>query len=90
MVEGDTPSTLAYCVLPYFGIAYCVQQFLASRTAYRLSTKNNHFGRFHLHKGDKMTVCRISGVSWHTPVRTCVRWTTEIRKIEKPEKLKMH
>jgi len=57
------------------------------RTVYQ--QKKNHFGRFHLHKEDKMTVYRISGVSWHTSVRTCVRWTTEIRKIEKPEKFKM-
>jgi len=52
------------------------------RTVYQ--EKNNHFERFHFHKENKMIVCRISGVSWHTPVRTCVRWTTEIRKIEKP------
>jgi len=61
---------------------------LDSHTAYRLSTKN-HLGRFLLHKEDKMTVCRISGVSLHTPVRTCVRWTTEIRNKEKPKKLKI-
>ena len=29
-----------------------------------------------------------SGVAWYTPVRTFVRWKTEIRKIEKPTKLK--
>ena len=57
----------------FVGLAYCVP----------FINKNNHFGRFHLHKEDKMTVCRISGVSWHTSIRTCVRLTTEIRKIEK-------
>ena len=55
--EGDTPLPLAYCVPLYFGIAYCVPPFFASRTAYRLTTKNNHFGRFHLHKEVKITVC---------------------------------
>jgi len=55
--EGDTPSPLAYCVPLYCGIAYCVPPFLASRTAYHLTTKNNHFGRFHLHKEVKITVC---------------------------------
>jgi len=51
------PSPLAYCVPPYFGLAYCVPLFLASHTVYCLTTKNNHFGRFHLHKEDKITVC---------------------------------
>jgi len=31
--------------------------FLASRTAYCLTTKNNHFGRFHLHKEVTITEC---------------------------------
>ena len=33
------------------------RHFLASRTAYRLTTKTNHFGSFHLHKEVKITVC---------------------------------
>jgi len=51
------PSPLAYCAPPYFGLAYCVPPFLASRTAYRLTTKTTIFWRFHLHNEDKMTVC---------------------------------
>jgi len=29
-----------------------------------------------------------SGVAWHTPVRTCLRWKAEIQKLEKAKKLK--
>ena len=36
------PSPLAYCVPLYFGIAY--RHFLASRTAYRLTTKTTNLG----------------------------------------------
>ena len=57
IVEGDTPLAncvpsylgLAYCVSPLFGLAYCVP--------FNKKKKPNHFGRFHLHKEDKLTVC---------------------------------
>ena len=35
-----------------------------------------------------LIIVDISGAAWHTPVRTCVRWKTEIPKLEKPKKLK--
>jgi len=55
--EGDTPSPLAYCVPPYFGLAYCVLPFFGLAYCVLFNNKNNHFGRLHLHKEDKMTVC---------------------------------
>ena len=84
----NTPSPLRTAYRPILALRTAYHQFLVSHTAYHFSTKTNNFGRFYLHKEDKMTVCRISGVSWHTPVCTCVRWTTKIRKLEKPKKLK--
>jgi len=49
--EGDTlppPLRTAYRSILALRTAY--RHFLASHTAYHLTTKNNHFGRFHLHK----------------------------------------
>ena len=41
---------LAYCVPPYFGLAYCVP----------FNNKTTIFGKnFHLHRKDKMTVCCV-------------------------------
>ena len=55
MYEGDTP--LPPCVLPYFGLAYCVLPYFGLVYCVPFNNKNNHFGRFHLHKEDKNTVC---------------------------------
>ena len=55
--EGDTPSPLAYCVPLNFGIAYCVPPFFGLAYCVPFNNKNNHFGRFHLHKEVKITVC---------------------------------
>jgi len=89
--EGDTPLPLAYCVPPYFGLAYCVPPFCwprILRTVYQ--QKTTIWGvSIYIKKINKMTICRISGVRWHTPVRTCVRWTTEIRKKKSLKMLKM-
>ena len=53
-----TPLPLAYCVPPYFGMRTAYRLFLDTlRTAYRLTTITTIFGRFHLHKEDKLTVC---------------------------------
>jgi len=49
------PLRTAYRSILALRTAYC--HFLASRTAYHLTTKNSHFGRFHLHKEVKITVC---------------------------------
>ena len=51
------PSPLAYCVPLYFGIAYCVPLFFGLAYCVPFNNKNNHFGRFHLHKEVKITVC---------------------------------
>ena len=51
------PSPIAYCVPLYFGIAYCVPPFFGLAYCVPFCNKNNYFGRFHLHKEDKFTVC---------------------------------
>ena len=55
--EGDTPPPLRTAYRPILALRTAYRHVLASRTAYRLTTKNNHFGRFHLHKEDKITLC---------------------------------
>ena len=54
-VTPPSPLRTAYC--PILALRTAYRHFLASRTAYRLTTKTNHFGRFHLHKEDTITVC---------------------------------
>jgi len=49
------PLRTAYRLILVLRTAF--RHFLASRTAYRLTNKKNHFGRFHLHKEVKITVC---------------------------------
>jgi len=51
------PSPLRTVYSPILALRATYRHFLASRTAYRLTTKNNYFGRFHLKKEDKITVC---------------------------------
>ena len=51
------PPPLRTAYRPIMALRTAYRHFLASRTAYRLTTKNNHFGRFHLHKEDKITLC---------------------------------
>ena len=55
--EGDNSLPLANCVPPYFGLAYCVPPFFGLAHCVPLNNKNNHFGRFHLHKEDKNAIC---------------------------------
>ena len=58
MYEGDTPPPplrTAYRFILALRTAY--RHFLALCTAYRLTTKTNHFERFHVHKEVKITVC---------------------------------
>jgi len=45
-IWGWHPLPIAYSVSPYFGLAYCVPPFLASCTAYRLTTETTIFGVF--------------------------------------------
>jgi len=47
-VTPPSPLRTAYCSILALRTVY--RHCLASRTAYRLITKNNHFGRFHLHE----------------------------------------
>jgi len=51
------PPPLRTAYHPILALCTAYRYFLASRTAYCLTTKNNHFGRFHLHKEDTITVC---------------------------------
>jgi len=51
------PPPLRTSYRPILALRLAYRYFLASRTAYRLTTKKNHFGRFHLHKEDKITIC---------------------------------
>ena len=57
MMRVTPPSPLAYCVPLYFGIAYCVPAFFGLAYCVPFNNNKNHFGRFHLHKEDKITVC---------------------------------
>ena len=51
------PSPLAYCVPLYLGFAYCVPPFFGLAYCVPFNNNNNYFGRFHLHKEVKITVC---------------------------------
>ena len=50
------PPPLRTAYRSFLALCTAYRHFLASCTAHRLTTKNNHFGRFHLHKV-KITVC---------------------------------
>jgi len=56
--EGDTPSPLAYCVPPYFGLEYCVPPFLGLAYCVPFNNKKDHFWLFHLHEEDNKRVQR--------------------------------
>jgi len=51
------PPPLRTAYHPILALRTAYRYFLASRTAYCLTTKYRHFGRFHLHKEDRITVC---------------------------------
>ena len=53
---GRNVLPLVYCVPPYFGFVCCVPPFFSHAYCVPFNNKNNHFGRFHLPKEDKMTV----------------------------------
>ena len=54
-VTPPLPLRTSYHTILALRTAY--RYFLAFHTAYCLTTKYRHFGRFHLHQEDKITVC---------------------------------
>ena len=56
VMRVSPPPPLRTAYRPILALRTAYRRFLASHTLCRLSTKNNHFGPFLLHREDKMTV----------------------------------
>ena len=54
--KGDTPSSSAYCALPYICLAFCVPPCFGLEYCVPFNNKINYFWRLHLQYEDKMTV----------------------------------